>query len=271
MQRRGALIALLAALSLAIPPLTAANARNQAPPLDSRTLTVGVPDAMPLSGFDADGRPRGILLDATIEALRRMGYDTRFVPLPMARLYAAVMQDGADGIDVAVSVQATPERRGRMHFAPTMVMEYLILAAPWRSGYSPRTIGDLRGHVIGGRTGVEYPGLDDLPDLYIKRTRSDRGNARMAIGGRVAGFLMGSVTGVWELRATGQMPTLAISPVAFGSIPLTVALNRHRFSAEKKATFDRTVKEIVREPVWQDILRRNEATDLLTDWPVVYE
>lgn len=262
MQRRRLLVALTAALCLV--PLVAAAG-------PSGTVTVGVPGAMPLSGIGPGGAPRGVLLEATVEALRRMGHAVRLVPMPLARLYAAVMQDGPHGIDVAVTVQATPERRGKAHFAPTLVMEYLVLAAPWAADYAPRTISEVRGHVIGGRTGVEYPGLDDLPDLRIKRTNSHQGNARMAIAGRVDGLLLGSITGVWELRESGQMPALTLAPVAFGSIPLTVALNKHRFPAERRAAFDAILRNLQAEPLWEAIVARNGATDLLHDWTVAYE
>lgn len=231
-------------------------------------LVVGVPGNMPLTGIGEDGGARGILAEAAVAVLESMGHDVRLQPMPFGRMYAAISQGGPGSIDVALSVLPTAARHEEAHYAPTMVTEYSVIAAPSAKGYAPGRSADLKGRVLGGRTGFRYPGLDDMAGLSIKRTDSHLGNARMALANRIDGLLIGSITGVWELRQGGLMEQLTLSPVAFYAIPLTVALNRDSFDATALAAFDAALVRFMNSPAWTTLVERNEASDLLKTWPL---
>jgi ABC-type amino acid transport substrate-binding protein len=80
------------------------------------------PDLPPLN-FVENGASRGLVIDIAAETFRRIGRDAAFVPVPHARLEAAL--DG--GIDGIAFQGIVPERQARFDFAAP----YLVSGGAW--------------------------------------------------------------------------------------------------------------------------------------------
>ncbi|HYD31390.1 MAG TPA: transporter substrate-binding domain-containing protein [Azospirillaceae bacterium] len=228
-------------------------------------VTIGVPTNPPLTMF-ADGKGQGIIHDLSVAALEKMGYTVVGRDLPFARLYQEI--HGA-GVDVAISVLKTPERSTQALYSDPIITEYNVMVAKKGAAFALATTDDLPGRKIGTRNGFKYPLLDVRTDLTLDPGGDHLMNVRKLVAGRLDGMIVGSVSGLAQLKENQFGDQIEVLPNSIGKVPLGTALSSKRFTQADLDRFNATVAELRAGPAFAEIVARYNAGDLVKEYPVV--
>jgi len=251
-RRAGALILLSAFIAV---PASAA---------PSRTLTVGIPDNMPFSGY-RESKARGLIARASLRALTKMGFKTMPRLVPYSRLYKWIH---TGHLDVAVSVLKSPKRAALAHYSAPMAAEYTIILVPKDKPFHFDKPEDLRNLRIGAQLGFLYPGIDHL-NLPLVRERDYLTSFPKVANGQFDGALTGSVTGLFEAQKMGILNRLQALPKALEVITLGAAFSSTAFGPEDVVRFDEIIRAMVKTPSWQRLLDESGAAPYIKDWPLI--
>ena len=230
----------------------------------SKELSIGIIEENPLARVgDTPGSALGVIGEAVATLLHQKGFQPRYESLPAARAYKMV-ESGE--IDLAITVLKTAERA---YYSAPILTEFTVLVVPKGKGFALRSLADLKGKVIGGRSGFLYPSLDRAEGVVIERNSTSAANYMKLLAGRLDAVLAGSISGGLELRQLGLMDKVEQLPAAVGIIPLGAAFSMQHFSAADVADFDRGIAGLKSTRHWGVILNRYGAEGLVRPWPLV--
>ncbi|MES2819405.1 MAG: transporter substrate-binding domain-containing protein [Pseudomonadota bacterium] len=213
-----------------------------APPV----VNVGFYEFPPYSYSDADGKPRGAILQLTERLLRHAGYRAAFRSQPSARLYAG-LRDGS--VQIWPGAPGKPELVGHTLESQTTLGQISLNLYFRRDTLLPRIPEDLAGRnviLIGGYS--YWPAFNALLDdraLNIHQHRTGTHIAALEMLQRHRGdFLLDYQTPVEQARRQIGMEELPF--MVLQRIPLRLILSRHSPGSEAlREALDRAYAELV--------------------------
>jgi ABC-type amino acid transport substrate-binding protein len=255
------MVRLLAVMAVVVGGLLAPSA----PYAQARSIEIGVPPNRPMSDIEA-GKPVGLIAEITDLALRRAGFEPRYISLPFARLYAQLAEQQIDG---ATSVFGTAERQRVAHYSTPIVIEYSILVVPKGRSFPFARPSDAAGKTIGTQTGFAYPGFDGTPGITFQPNPERANNLRLVALGRVDAAIIGSITGLQQARTMNLLDQMEPLPVAVNAIPLSIALNNRRFSAEDIARVNAALTALLAGPEFTAAAQAAGVSEFLRRYEVL--
>lgn len=227
-------------------------------------ITVGFGPSYPNHFMEA-GAPAGLLFDVGDAALRDAGYAPDYVELPWARLYADI---GDGDIDAAIGVFAVGEDRKKALYSNPIMTQYPVLVARKGEMERPKRLEDLHGRTLGGRLGLSYNTLIQHPEIHILRSRVDANNIQKLLRGRIDAAIVGSVTGLFDLRRDGHLDELEVI-ASIDEIPLGLALADERFGPQDLAAVNRALDDILASRALIRAAERYNVTAFLEAPPLI--
>jgi len=221
-------------------------------------VTVGFGPSFPNHFVDA-GAPSGLLFDVGDAALKAAGFAPGYVELPWARLYDDIASGDIDG---AIGVFAVGEDREKALYSGPIMTQYPVLVARRGEMAAPKTLKDLHGRTIGGRLGLSYNTLLQHPEIHILRSRTDQNNIEKLVRGRLDAAIVGSVTGLYDLRRDGRLDVLDVI-AAIDEIPLGLALADERFGPGDLAAVNAALADLLAAGALQRAAERYDVTAFL--------
>lgn len=237
-----------------------------APDVSARELKAAVIAESPLAMVEpSSGTVSGLVGGAVDTILRQTGHLPRYEAFPPARAYHLV-EIGA--VDLLLTALRTSDRAALAHYSAPVVTEYNVLVVAKGQGFPFGRLSDLVGRSIGGRTGFRYPTLDAAEGVIIERNISSEANIQKMLAGRLDAVVVGSISGIEDLRRSGQFDKVEFLPMAVDAVPLGVAFARGAFSEEDVLNFNTRLASLKQSPQWGLIMGRAGAGDLVRSWPL---
>ncbi len=176
-------------------------------------FTMAIPGNEPFTGAK-DGKPAGLIAEATADVLKAMGREVNLRNLPFKRMYKWVHEGK---VDVAISVLKTPDRAKLALYTDPVITEYTVIMVPAGKVFKLNKVADLKYRRIGGQLGFRYPPLDGV-GVKLIRERNYQTNIAKIASGKIEGILIGSVTGQYLVKNLGYTGQVEILPKAIGSV-----------------------------------------------------
>jgi ABC-type amino acid transport substrate-binding protein len=213
-----------------------------------------------------EGQPHGIVIEAIDRILPRMGRRPRYIVMPGSADVAIAVSEGTIGVNSVIVMSTSNQSQYR--FTAPIVTEFNIVAVRQDYPLKMERLSDLYGLKLGGRTGYQYPLLENDPNINLQRFAQDGELIRNLIHKRIDAAIISAISDVYKLRAEGVMAQIRLLAKAVGEVPLRVGLSPILFTQDDQARFDALLSELKASAEWVDILQHNGFADLVVDWPI---
>jgi uncharacterized protein YjbI with pentapeptide repeats/ABC-type amino acid transport substrate-binding protein len=235
---------------------------------NSQASTLAVKVAAPGNLYSKldKSRPAGAILETVDILLKQMGKTSSFVAMPTGD---ALKEIGAGKLDIASVVVPTPSAREIAWLSDPVITEYSLVMVPKAKVFPLNRVADLHNKRIGARIGYQYPLLDSDHDVILTRFRSDGEMIRALLFGKVDAILIGAISDISLFRTEDILSRFEILKMAVGSVPLTVAFAKKKFSQQDVDLFNQKLAQLKQGPEWHSLLDHNGLSSLVKEWPML--
>jgi hypothetical protein len=232
----------------------------------SKTVLIGVPNNV-FARLN-EGHPGGVMLEATVDVLAKMGFRATFITIPASDIPKALEMGQ---IDVAAVRIQSPRSKESALFSDPIIHEYNVPITRAGERLPFRKLSDLSGKIIAGRTGFHYPSLSssDKGDITIRRFESDGAMIRSLLLREVDVAIIAALSDIYVFRSEGVMRHIEVLDVSIGSVPLRAAFNSRKFSNSDLQRFNQLLNSYQSSAAWQVLLERNGIADLVREWTML--
>jgi polar amino acid transport system substrate-binding protein len=192
--------------------------------------TPAAAQSLPVVTFATDSeKTGGFLLELTVEAMKRSGYDADVLFVPWAR---AVYLAQYGRVDALLGCYWSAERAEKLAYTTVLAESPMTLFALEGAGVQYRGLADLRGLVVGTINGAAYP--RDFLDAVVQReaVASYEQNIQKLLAGRIDVFIEKALVVSAYLDALDRPSGRRIVP-----LDPPVAINKY-YNAFSKAVAD---------------------------------
>jgi len=214
------------------------------------------------------GWPMGVMLEALDQIVRDMGLAPTYISMPAGEIPKA-LDNGQ--IDIAAVRILSARNRGTALYSEPLIDEYNVLAVRAGEAFPAKRLSDLKGKIIAGREGYQYPLLEKNTDIKLLRFDSDGAVIRALLFKQVDMVILAALTDIFVFRTEGVMRQLEVLDASVGKVPLRSAFSSRRFTQADVDVFNQKWEAFRASPAWQEIIDRNGFADLIREWPLLVE
>ena len=211
-------------------------------------------------------RPAGLMLETIDILLKQMGRTPSYITMPIGDSLKKLQEGKLDMVSVVV-----PDSRLKeiAWISDPIINEYNLVMTPRDRVFPLSRVSDLYGKQIGARVGYQYPQLESDNSVKLIRYRSDGEMIRALLFGQIDAALISAISDIFTFRTEGILDRFVILKTAVGTVPISVAFAKNRFSQEDVDSFNRALAQFKQQPEWTNLLDRNALVSLIKDWPLI--
>ena len=211
-------------------------------------------------------RPAGLMLETIDILLKQMGKIPSYITMPIGDALKKLQEGKLDMVSVVVP---DPRLKEIAWISDPIVNEYNLVMTPKERVFPFSRVSDLYGKQIGARVGYQYPMLESNNSIKLIRFRSDGEMIRALLFGQIDAVLISAISDIFTFRTEGILDRFVILKTAVGTVPISVAFAKNRFSQEDVDSFNRALAQFKQQPEWNSLLDRNALVSLIKDWPLI--
>lgn len=217
-----------------------------------------------------NGKPRGVVAEATIKILEELGYKPHLV-LGSANNLEEEFRGGDFDVAVGVGVSASHRASTGIIYSDPIIREYSVLLVRAGEHRVIDSFDDLRGVRLGVLTGYQYPGLGNHTHsgITLVRQRKDSENVRNLLLKDLDMVVVSSVSNIAEFRGEGIMRALELLDKAVGFTDIGSAFAADRFPPGFIRCFNSRLRQFMGTPQWGELLSRNGIGSLAKTWTLL--
>nr|VFJ66221.1 MAG: ABC-type amino acid transport substrate-binding protein [Candidatus Kentron sp. DK] len=217
-----------------------------------------------------NGKPRGVVAEATIKILEELGYKPHLV-LGSANNLEEEFRGGDFDVAVGVSVSANHRAGTGIIYSDPIIREYSVLLVRAGEHRVIDSFDDLRGVRLGVLAGHQYPGLENHTHsgIILVRQRKDSENVRNLLLKDLDIVVVSSVSDIAEFRGEGIMRALELLDKAVGFTDIGSAFAADRFPPGFIRCFNSRLQQFMGTPQWGELLSRNGIGSLVKTWTLL--
>jgi uncharacterized protein YjbI with pentapeptide repeats len=217
-----------------------------------------------------NGKPRGVVAEATIKILEGLGYEPHLVLGSVDK----VENDFRRGtFDVGVGMFVNNQLDTSIDYSDSIIREYSVLLTRAGENWAIESFDDLRGVKLGILAGHQYLNLENQPDsgILLVRQRKDAENIRGLLLKELDMVVLSSVSNLVEFRGESimRMRELALLKKAVGFVDIGSAFVRASFPTGFIGCFNRRLRQFMQTPEWDELLSRNGIGSLVKTWSLL--
>lgn len=228
---------------------------------DPNSILIVCDEAYPPFEFEENGVPRGISVDLTREAIRRMGYNVTITPYSWTRAVEMVQTGQAHGI-FSLFRSAERETWGVFPKEPVFIDRQYFYGIPGTVIQYDGTIGSLTNYTIGITRGYSYgDAFDEAVKNGTLRTEavdSNTANIEKVENGRIDAFIDSQYATLYYLKQTGQ--TGKVTELALLREPeLYLAFSRKKVDQDFVDRYDHVMREMREDGTYDAIVNKYDV------------